>query len=58
MVAYPEMHLFGAQSTAELEDAAEPLTGPRVKALAELAGDLGIWLLPGSLCDADVPGAV
>ena len=60
LVAYPELHLFGVGSERELREAAEPLDGPRVKALAELAGDLGIWLLPGSLCEADlsVPDAV
>ena len=60
MVAHPELHLFGVGSDAELVAAAEPLTGPRVKALAALAGDLGVWLLPGSLCEVepDAPGAV
>jgi predicted amidohydrolase len=60
LVAYPELHLFGVGSEAELREAGEPLSGPRVKALAELAGDLGIWLLPGSLCEVDdsAPGAV
>jgi len=60
LVAYPELHLFGVSSEAELRAAAEPIDGPRVKALAELAGDLGIWLLPGSLCESDAgaPGAV
>jgi predicted amidohydrolase len=60
MVVHPELHLFGVDSPQELVDAAEPLAGPRVKALAALAGDLGVWLLPGTLCeaDADAPGAV
>jgi predicted amidohydrolase len=64
LVAYPELHLFGVgtgpDADAALAEAAEPLTGPRVKALGELAGDLGVWLLPGTLCEADpaAPGAV
>jgi predicted amidohydrolase len=60
LVAYPEMHLFGVDSADELAAAAEPLAGPRVTALAELAGDLGIWLLPGSLAESDPsrPGAL
>jgi predicted amidohydrolase len=60
IVVHPELHLFGVDSPEELVDAAEPLAGPRVKALAALAGDLGVWLLPGTLCevDADAPGAV
>jgi predicted amidohydrolase len=55
MVICPELHLFGVGSEAELRDAAEPLTGSRVTALAELAGDLGVWLLPGTVCEID-PG--
>lgn len=56
LVAYPELHLCGVtgnreESEARLRDAAEPLDGPRTKALAELAGDLGIWLLPGTVCE-------
>lgn len=31
------------------EDAAEPLDGKRDAAFAKLAGDLGIWLVPGSV---------
>jgi predicted amidohydrolase len=64
LVTYPELHLFGVgtgpDADAELADAAEPLSGPRVKALGELAGDLGVWLLPGTLCEADptAPDAV
>lgn len=60
MVICPELHLFGVGSEAELRDAAEPLTGPRVKALGELAAELGVWLLPGTVCESDpgVPGAV
>ena len=53
MVIYPELHLFGADSDDQLRDAAEPLDGPRVAALAELAGELGVWLLPGTLCETD-----
>ncbi|GAB3678480.1 carbon-nitrogen hydrolase family protein [Saccharopolyspora tripterygii] len=56
LVAYPELHLCGVEGTgaerdARLQDAAEPLDGPRSGQLAELAGDLGIWLLPGSACE-------
>lgn len=53
LVAYPELHLCGVDSAAQLRDAAQPLDGPRVKALAALAGELGIWLLPGSLAESD-----
>jgi len=56
LVVFPELHLFGdgapdLQRTQALEDAAEPLDGPRVKELAEIAADLGIWLVPGSICE-------
>lgn len=54
MVVYPEIHLFGGADLAPdangwLADAAEPLDGPRVAALAEIAAAHRIWLVPGSL---------
>ena len=54
MMVYPELHLFGHDGPLGREallETAEPLTGPRVSALAELAGDLGVWLLPGTVCE-------
>jgi len=56
MVVYPELHLHGAdrpvaERNRRLRDAAVRVDGPQVEALAELAGDLGIWLLPGTLCE-------
>jgi predicted amidohydrolase len=56
LIAYPELHLCGtrgrpAERLEQLQAAAEPLHGPRGKQLAELAGDLGVWLLPGSVCE-------
>jgi len=59
LVVYPELHLFetgsalgGSASSADaLQASAEPLPGPRSKALGELAGDLGVWLVPGSVCE-------
>jgi predicted amidohydrolase len=53
MIIYPELHLFGVDTPEQLREAAEPLDGARVKALAELAGDLGVWLLPGTVCEVD-----
>ena len=38
--------------------AAEPLDGPRVKLLGELAGDLGVWLMPGTVCELGEDGAL
>jgi predicted amidohydrolase len=56
LVVHPELHLCGTDEdprtkTAQLEAVAEPLTGPRCRMLAELAGDLGVWLVPGSVCE-------
>ncbi|NJC21431.1 putative amidohydrolase [Arthrobacter pigmenti] len=56
LLIFPELHLFGdghpdRQRTEALQDAAQPLNGPLVKELSELAGDLKIWLVPGSVCE-------
>ncbi len=57
LLVYPELHLFGDTATrAELDASAEPLDGPRVRALAQLAGDLGVWLVPGSVCERGAQG--
>ncbi|WP_427133496.1 carbon-nitrogen hydrolase family protein [Pseudarthrobacter sp. S9] len=61
LVVFPELHLFGdsypdLQRTEALLDSAEPLGGPRVKELRELAADLGIWLVPGSVCERGPEG--
>lgn len=55
LVVYPELHLFGGSHDDEL---AEPLTGPRTAALAEIAGDLNVWLVPGTLCERGPEGGV
>lgn len=56
MVIYPEFHLCGATGTpeqrhAQWEAAAEPIDGPRHRHLARIARNLGIWLLPGTVCE-------
>ncbi|TKV28587.1 carbon-nitrogen hydrolase family protein [Arthrobacter sp. NamB2] len=61
LVVYPELHLFGdgypdQQRTEALQDAAQPLDGPLVRELAQLAGDLGVWLVPGSICERGPEG--
>ena len=63
MVVHPEMHLFGGLDVepdpwAWVGEVAEPLGGPRVRALAELAGDLGVWLLPGSVPERGDDGRI
>ncbi|WP_459384058.1 carbon-nitrogen hydrolase family protein [Arthrobacter humicola] len=61
LAVFPELHLFGdsvpdQQRTEVLQDSAEPLDGPRVKELRQLAADLGIWLVPGSVCERGPEG--
>ncbi len=61
LVVFPELHLFGdsdpdRQRAEKLHEAAEPLDGPRVRALRALAADLGIWLVPGSVCERGPEG--
>lgn len=56
LVIFPELHLFGdgypdQQRTEALQDAAQPLDSPLVRELGELAGDLKLWLVPGSICE-------
>lgn len=63
MVMFPELHLFGsrvrpAERDAELAATAQTLDGPLVRQLAELAGDLGVWLLPGTICERGDGGAL
>ncbi|MFC5846811.1 carbon-nitrogen hydrolase family protein [Deinococcus petrolearius] len=55
LAVYPELHL-NPESGEGLQEAAEPLTGPRVRALRELAGDLGLWLVPGSVAERGPQG--
>jgi predicted amidohydrolase len=55
LVVYPELHLTGVaggdanQREEMMRESAESLDGTRVKQLRELAADLKIWLLPGSI---------
>lgn len=61
LLVFPELHLFGdgdpdRQRTEALQASAEPLDGPRVRELRQLAGDLGLWLVPGSVCERGPEG--
>jgi predicted amidohydrolase len=57
MIVYPELHLCHADlNKQELLERAEPLDGTRVSALRELAADLGVWLIPGSVCELGAGG--
>ncbi|MET3174215.1 UNVERIFIED_ORG: putative amidohydrolase [Arthrobacter sp. UYCu721] len=61
LLVFPELHLFGdgspdRQRSEALRAAAEPLDGPRMEGLADLARELGVWLVPGSLCETGPVG--
>ncbi|MDI2129051.1 carbon-nitrogen hydrolase family protein [Yinghuangia seranimata] len=63
LVVYPELHLcsLGAETMTEDEyyaEYAEPLDGPRGRALAGLARELGVWLIPGTVLERDTDGRV
>ncbi len=63
IVVYPELHLHGTPEPSALHNdqlraSAEPLDGPRVKLLRQLAGDLKVWLLPGTVCERGEGGEI
>ncbi|WP_422748861.1 carbon-nitrogen hydrolase family protein [Mycobacterium sp. WMMD1722] len=63
LIVFPEIHLLGECDTADdtnawLKAAAEPLDGPRMRALSEVAGALGVWLIPGSIAELGDDGRV
>jgi predicted amidohydrolase len=60
LVVYPELHLFGTEpgpgQNDELRRAAVPLSHPLVAELGAIARDAGVWLVPGSICEAGPEG--
>lgn len=61
LVVYPEIHLCGVSGTPDqraeqLEGAAQPLDGPRIRRLANIAKRFGIWLIPGTVCERGQDG--
>jgi predicted amidohydrolase len=61
LVVYPEYHCCrtegGPKQRAEQYAAmAEPLDGPRVTALRDLAREAGIWLIPGTVVERGADG--
>lgn len=61
LVVFPELHLFGdgypdQQRTEALQDSAQPLDGPLVRELQQVAGDHKVWLVPGSICERGAHG--
>lgn len=51
LIAFPEVFFWRGRPDEE-HDAAEPLTGPTIGRMAELAKELGAWLLLGSFLEA------
>ncbi|MFF9213262.1 MULTISPECIES: carbon-nitrogen hydrolase family protein [unclassified Streptomyces] len=63
LVVYPEAHLYSKDTETLTEEElytayAEPLDGPRGKALGALARELGIWLVPGTVLERAQDGGV
>lgn len=63
LVVYPELHLDTPPVEPDVpapdpRELAEPLDGPRGTALAALAAELGIWLVPGSVYELGEDGSV
>ena len=63
LVVYPELHLTAlsgdaAERDAVMQEVAESLDGPRMGSLRELAGDLGVWLLPGTVYERAPDGSI
>lgn len=61
MLVWPELHLFadGEPDRARpevLRAAAEPVDGPRVEGLSRIARRLGVWMIPGSVCELGPAG--
>jgi len=63
LVVYPEIHLCRASGTPDrraeqLAGAAQPLDGPRTRRLGHIARKLGIWLIPGTVCERARDGSL
>ncbi|MEJ3658022.1 carbon-nitrogen hydrolase family protein [Actinomycetes bacterium KLBMP 9759] len=62
LVAYPELHLFGStlypveERNDVLRAAAVGLDGPMVAELAAVAAEVGVWLVPGTVCERGPAG--
>jgi predicted amidohydrolase len=62
-VVFPELHLHGAPngktaSDDQLRAEAQSLDGNRIQELGRLASSLGVWLVPGTVCEPDGNGGV
>lgn len=54
LVVFPELHLFGDLRGQRRR--AEPLDGPRIRGLSEVAARAGVWLVPGSVAERGADG--
>lgn len=63
LVVHPEYHTCQVEGDplereAAYRACAEPLDGPRVRALCELARDTGTWLIPGTVIESTPDGGL
>lgn len=69
LFVHPELHLCGGSEEGSEDDGmdedeeaiaatAEPIDGPRDRMLAGIAGDLGVWLAPGSVYERAADGRI
>ncbi|MGN4162324.1 carbon-nitrogen hydrolase family protein [Streptomyces sp. NEAU-PBA10] len=62
LLAFPELHLSGHRPDEDpgevMRAAAEPLDGPRDAALARIAREAGVWLVPGTLYERGEDGRI
>ncbi|MEH3140189.1 MAG: carbon-nitrogen hydrolase family protein [Mycobacterium kyogaense] len=61
LFVFPEQHLLGdwdPWDPASTESHAEPLDGPLCRAVGELAGELGVWVVPGSILERSDDGRI
>ena len=63
LIVYPENHLCDVhggpeQRLEQLETVAQPRNGPLFKRLGEISQNLGVWLIPGTVCERGEDGAL
>lgn len=61
MFVFPEQHLLGTWDPWDPESTArhaEPLDGPLCREIADLAKELGVWLVPGSILERVESGLI
>lgn len=58
MWVFPELHLDSAEPWRNPEELAHPLDDARFTALGELARELGVWLVPGSVYERGNDGRI